>query len=147
MKTAFLVCMLLAFAFSATDQVLTPQNSDDILDHLEGNNWNIYILFFAAASPCEEVATRNNNAVEAGLKTLLSDNPELFYAKIDHTNPNFQKLVARTGVHAAPSVYMMVHGKGVWIYEGTSKLILDRLDDFLPAFKEASASHKAPYES
>ena len=147
MKSCLLVFLLIAVALAATDQFIQPHNSDEMLDHLEGNNWNIYILFFAAASPYEEVADRNNNAIESGLKTLIADNPELFYAKIDHANPNFQKLVERTGVHAAPSVYMMVHGKGVWIYEGTSDLILERLSDFLPEFKEASANHKAPYES
>ena len=135
----------LAVVFAGNDQILTPKNSDDILDHLEGNNYNIYILFFAASSPYEEVAQRNNRDIESGLKTIVDDNPEIFFAKIDHSNPNFQKLLQVTGVNKAPSVFLMTHGKGVWIYEGSSALILERLRDFLPEFKEAAGHRKDPF--
>ena len=121
---ALVLLILLAGVFAEDSQILQPRDSDDILDHLEGNNHNIYILFFAANSPYEEVAQRNNHDIELGLKSIIQDNPELFFARIDHTNPQFQKLVQITGVHAAPSVFVMTHGQGVWIYEGRSELIV-----------------------
>ena len=146
MKILFLVLAIcIASVFAESDQILHPKNSDDILDHLEGNNHNIYLLFFAGAGHYEEVAKRNNHDIEGGLKTILADNPEIFYARIDHTNPNFQKLIQVTGVHHAPSVFLMTHGQGVWIYEGSSELILERLRDFLPKFKEASSHQTSPY--
>ena len=145
MKLLLLVLLLSAFALAENDQILHPKNSDDILDHLEGNNQNIYLLFFAASSPYEEVARRNNKDIEAGLQSIITDNPEIYFARIDHSNPNFQKLLHATGVHHAPSVFLMVHGQGVWIYEGTSQLIIERVKDFLPQFKEASSHQTAPY--
>ena len=144
MKILLLV-LWIAIAAVHCDQVLQPKNSDDILDHLEGNNYNIYILFFAAASPAEELSRLTNAEIEKGINTLLTDNPELFYAKIDHTNPNFRKLVEVSGVRNAPSVFMMVHGQGVWVSEGTSALIIDRIRDFLPSFKQAASHHEKPY--
>ncbi|CAI2382187.1 unnamed protein product [Moneuplotes crassus] len=147
MKLVFLVLLVSAsIVAAASDQILTPRNSDDILDHLEGNNQNIYLLFFAASSPYEEVAHRNNKEIEEGLKSIITDNPEIYYARIDHSNPNFQKLIQVTEVHHAPSVFLMVHGQGVWIYEGTSELILERLREFLPQFKEAASHKTAPYQ-
>ena len=149
MKILALVLLLtLTYVYAGNDpQVLTPHNSDDILDHLQGNNYNIYLLFFSASGPYEEIAIRNNKDVESGLNKILLDNPEIFYATIPHTNPNFNKLIQTTGIHAAPSVFLIVHGKGVWIYEGTSDLIVEKVRDFLPKFKEASAKHVDPYEA
>mmetsp|Transcript_13758 Transcript_13758/g.15417 ORF Transcript_13758/g.15417 Transcript_13758/m.15417 type:complete len:147 (-) Transcript_13758:61-501(-) len=146
MKFLLLVLLIsISAVFAESDQILHPKNSDEILDHLEGNNYNIYILFFAETSPYKEVATRNNKEIEDGLKSILTDNPELFFATIDHTNPNFQKLLQVTGVYHAPSVFVMAHGEGVWIYEGSSELILERLRDFLPQFKEASSHQSTIY--
>ena len=143
MKVIILVLLvLLSLAFAGEDQVLHPKNSDDILDHLEGNNYNIYLLFFAAATPYEEIAERNNKDIEEGLNKIITDNPEVFYARIDHTNQNFNKLIEITGVYQAPSVFLMNHGKGVWIYEGNSEMILSRLNDFLPEIKEAAGHQK-----
>ena len=147
MKLLLLVLLVsVAAVYAGDDQILHPKNSDDILDHLEGNNNNIYLLFFAASSPYEEVAKRNNKDIESGLKSIVTDNPEIFFARIDHSNPNFQKLVQITGAHHAPSVFLMTHGKGVLIYEGSSELILERLRDFLPQFKEASSHQTPPYQ-
>ena len=143
--TALVFVLILALACAQDSHVLTPKNSDDVLKHLEGNNWNVYVLFFAAASAREEIADRNNRAIEEGLSAILAENPSIYSAKIDHANPNFRGLVEKTGVHSAPSLYMMVHGQGVWIYEGTSTLILQRLRDFIPAFNQASANHEYPY--
>ena len=146
MKFLFLVLLISVGAVLAdSDQILHPKNSDDILDHLEGNNHNIYLLFFKEVSPYAEVAKGNNKEFEDGLKTIISDNPEIFFAEIDHTNPNFQKLLQITGVHHAPSVFVMTHGEGVWIYEGSTELILERLRDFLPQFKEASSHQSSIY--
>ena len=145
MKLLLLILLALVTVYAGEDQVLHPQNSDDILDHLEGNNYNIYILFFPSIGPYAEVDKEENKAIEDGLKAMLNDNPELFFATIDHTDPNFQKLLQVTGVHAAPSIFMITHGKGVWIYEGQPSLILERTKDFLPDFKEASSHQESPY--
>ena len=146
MKLLILVLLMtMSVVLAETDQVLYPKNSDEILDHLEGNNYNIYILFFAAASPYEEVATRNNRDIAEGLQRIVTDNPEVIFATINHADPNFQKLLQVTGVNRAPSVFIMNHGNGVWIYEGTSSLILDRLSDFMPKFKEAASHQTSPF--
>ncbi|CAI2379251.1 unnamed protein product [Moneuplotes crassus] len=146
MKLALVILLIVATAvLGENEQILTPSNSDQILDHLEGNNQNIYLLFFAASSPYEEVAHRNNKEIEDGLKSIITDNPEIYFARIEYGNPSFHKLAEVTQVNHAPSVFLMVHGQGVWIYEGTSELILERLKDFLPQFKQASSHKTAPY--
>ena len=142
----FVILALVAIVYGGKDQILHPKNSDEMLDHLQGNNYNIYILFFPSVNTYEEVARENNKELEDGLEKILSDNPEIFFATIDHTNPKFNQLLQTLGVHDAPSVFLMVHGKGVWIYEGEARLVLNRLKEFLPEYKEASSHKEDPYE-
>ena len=146
MKILGLVLLLtIAITLADSSHVLAPRDSDDLLDLLQGNNYNVYLLFFEAVNPFEEYKIRNNRDIEAGIQKILVDNPDVYYARIHHTNPHFQKLIHMTEVHAAPSVFLMTHGKGVWIYEGSSELILDRLKEFLTQFKQAASKNTDPY--
>ena len=144
MKYCLLVVVLI-IAFACADQNINPQNGKDVLKHLQGNNYNIYAIFFAAPEPTPESAKVTNKDVADGLRSILADNPDIYYAKVDHADERFKELFDATGIFEAPAILLMVHGRGLWISGGTSNLIVQRLKEFLPDFKQASAHHKHPY--
>ena len=145
MKAIIAICLILAFGIAQGAHVLQPNDANEMLNHLQGNNYNIYILFFNDPNPADQATKDANEDIEHRLSGVLSDNPEIFYAKIDNTNENFRKLATVVGVTSTPAVLMIVHGKGVWLSGTNSFLMTDRLRDFLPAFKQASAHHTNPY--
>lgn len=145
MKAIIAICLILAFGLTQGAHVLQPNDANEMLNHLQGNNYNIYILFFNDPNPADQATKDANEDIENRLSGVLSDNPEIFYAKIDNTNENFRKLATVVGVTSTPAVLMIVHGKGVWLSGTNSFLMTDRLRDFLPAFKQASAHHTNPY--
>ena len=61
---AVAVFLLLALGMVNAAHVLTPRNSDDMLNHLQGNNYNIYLLFFYQPNPIDEVLRTTNNDLE-----------------------------------------------------------------------------------
>jgi len=145
MKIVFALLLIIAIAGVRSSHLLTPKDSDELLSHLQGNNYNIYILFFQNPQTTDERMKDANKDIEGRLGTVLSDNPEIFYAKIDASNEKFKKLASVVGVTSTPAVLLIVHGKGVWLSGTNSFLMTDRLQDFLPAFKQSSAHHSNPY--
>ena len=61
---AVAVFLFLALGMVNAAHVLTPRNSDDMLNHLQGNNYNIYLLFFYQPNPIDEVLRTTNNDLE-----------------------------------------------------------------------------------
>ena len=145
MKVVLAVALLCLLGFTSAYHELTPSTSEDMLNHIQGNNYNIYVLNFWDSSKTDE-ATRNvYKDIESRLSDVLGDNPEVFYAKIDHADGTFAKLEQVVGVTSVPAVLIMVHGKGVWLSGTNSYLMTERLNDFIPAFKKSSAHHSNPY--
>ena len=140
---ALLFALVMFSAYGAHE--LQPADANEMLNHLQGNNYNIYILFFHDSQTTDEATRNSNEDLERQVSSLLSDNPEFFYAKIDNSNEAFTKLGSVVGVTSTPAVLMIVHGKGVWLSGTNSRLMTDRLRDFLPAFKQSSAHHSNPY--
>ncbi len=142
---AVAVFLLLTLGMVHCAHVLTPRNSDDMLNHLQGNNYNIYLLFFYQPNPIDEVLRTTNNDLERLVQGVLTENPDIMYAKIDESNAEFAKLFNVVGVTVTPAILLIVHGKGVWISGTNTRLMVERIRDFIPAFKQAAAHHTSPY--
>ena len=140
-----MIAFILAMSAVTSTQVLKTQTSEEILNHLQSNNYNIYILFFADQKDVTTKAKEANQDIESKIGGVLNENQEIFYAKIDYSDPSFSKLSSVVGVTEAPAVLLIVHGKGVWLSGRNADLMGERIRDFLPAFKQASAHHSNPY--
>ena len=139
---ALIVLMTIGYVHSA--HLLTPRTSEEMLNHIQGNNYNVYLLYFYDGR-ANDGATRNaNQDIENTISGILSANSELFYAKLDSSNKNLAQVADVVGVTTTPAVLLMVHGKGVWLTASNSQLAMDRIKDFLPTFKQASAHHTSP---
>ena len=145
MKFLLFVALSLLVTSTLGAHVLTPRNSDDALNHLQGNNYNIYLLFFYQPNPIDEVLRTTNNDIERLVQGVLEENPDIMYAKVDESNPEFGKLFNVVGVTVTPAILLIVHGKGVWISGTNTRLMVERIRDFIPAFKQAAAHHTSPY--
>ena len=145
MKIVFWITFILAVSCVTSTQVLKGKNSDEILNHLQSNNYNIYILYFVDPKAGDNKTKEANQDIESKLGGVLSENQEIFYSKIDYTSADFSKLSSVVGVTETPAVLLIVHGKGVWVSGRNSDLMTERIRDFLPAFKQASAHHSNPY--
>ena len=141
----FFGALALLFASTQAAHVLTPRNSDDMLNHLQGNSYNIYLLFFYQPNPIDEVLRTTNNDIERLVQSVLEENPDIMYAKIDESNQEFSKLFNVVGVTVTPAILLIVHGKGVWISGTNTRLMVERIRDFIPAFKQAASHHTSPY--
>ena len=145
MKLVLALVVLLVLGYTSAYHELNPATSEEMLNHLQGNNYNIYVLFFHDTSITDDDAKEIFKDIDSRLGTVLNDNPETFYAKIDHSNQAFRKLESVVGVTSVPAVLVIVHGKGIWLSGTNSYLMTERLNDFLPAFKKSSAHHSNPY--
>ena len=145
MKITVLCAFAVLFACANAAHVLTPRNSDDMLNHLQGNNYNIYLLFFYQPNPIDEVLRTTNNDIERLMQGVLEENPDIMYAKVDESNSEMAKLFNVVGVTVTPAILLIVHGKGVWISGTNTRLMVERIRDFIPAFKQAAAHHTSPY--
>ncbi len=145
MKSVVMISLLALFLTVEAAHVLTPRNSDDALNHLQGNNYNIYLFFFYQPNPIDEVLRTTNNDIERLISGVLEQNPDILYAKVDESNPEFAKLFNVVGITVTPAILLIVHGKGVWISGTNTNLMIERIKDFVPAFKQAAAHHTSPY--
>ena len=145
MKLILALVLLFAVCYTNAFHELTPQSSEEMLNHIQGNNYNIYVMYFWDSSRDDDASKDIFKDIQDRLGNVLNDNPEIFYAKVDHSNEAFRKLESVVGVNSAPAVLVMVHGKGVWLSGSNSYLMAERLQDFLPAFKQSSAHHSNPY--
>ena len=145
MKVVFILALLLALVTVKATREITPKSADEVLHHLQGNNYNIYLLHFYESSNRDEKVSHANEDILNMLKKVVGDNPDFYYARIDLSDREFSKLGNVVGLTSAPAVLMIVHGKGVWLSGTNASLMADRLRDFLPAFKQASAHHTNPY--
>ena len=148
MKSVIAMIFMLAVLASKAAHVLQAKNSNEVLNHLQGNNYNVYILFFYDSKASDQLTKATNQDIENRLNNVLADNPEFFYSKIDSSDKNFQDLLDlqlnsdcigctsknEVGTRSTPSILLIVHGKGVWLTANNSYLATDRLKDFLPAF-------------
>ena len=145
MKFVLLVALLLAFITVQAAHNVEHKSADEIMSHLQGNNYNIYLIYFYESRATDEKTKNAMSDIENRIGDVISDNPELFYAKVDLSNPEYSRLGNVVGLTSAPAALLMVHGKGVWLSGTNGRLMLDRVKDFLPAFKQASAHHTNPY--
>ena len=145
MKVTLALVLILAVGITNAFHALTPANSEEILNHIQGNNYNIYVLNFHDSSVQDKDKQNTFKDIENRLGDVLNDNPEIFYASIDHSNEAFRKLEQTVGVTSIPAVLAIVHGKGVWLSGSNSYLMVERINDFIPALKKSSAHHSNPY--
>ena len=144
MKIVLLVLALLACSALAGGEIQV-RKSEDLLRHLQGNNYNIYLVYFYESSNRDKTATAAGEDIQRSLKNVLKANPEFHYAKVDLSDRELSRLGNVVGLSSAPAVLMIVHGKGVWLSGTNANLMVDRLRDFMPKFKQASAHHSNPY--
>ena len=64
MKACALILLIAILGLAQAAHVLTPRNSDDMLNHLQGNNYNIYCMFFYQPNPIDETLRTTNNDIE-----------------------------------------------------------------------------------
>mmetsp|Transcript_21849 Transcript_21849/g.19388 ORF Transcript_21849/g.19388 Transcript_21849/m.19388 type:complete len:148 (+) Transcript_21849:31-474(+) len=121
------------------------KSSDDLLRHLQGNNFNIYLVHFYESASRDKGVQAGNEDIQRSLKNVLKANPEFFSAKVDLSNKELSRLGSVVGLNTTPAVLLIVHGKGVWLSGTNANLMIDRLRDFTPKFKQASAHHSNPY--
>lgn len=145
MKLVLLITLLFAIALVRAGREIKPRTADDILQHLQGNNYNIYLIYFYESSNRDEKSVSGGQDIQKALSNVIDSNPELFSAKVDLSDREFSRLGSVVGLNLAPAVLMIVHGKGVWLSGTNANLMMDRLRDFMPAFKQASAHHSNPY--
>ena len=144
MKLIILVLALLACTAMAGGNI-TPKTHDEILGHLQGNNYNIYLIYFYESKNNDKNTVAASEDIQKSLGNVVNANSEFFYAKIDLSDPEFSRLGSVVGLTSAPAVLMIVHGKGVWLSGTNASLLTDRLRDFIPAFKQAASHHSNPY--
>ncbi len=144
MKLLLLVLGLLAVTAMAGGEIKVNK-ADDLLRHLQGNNYNIYLVYFYETSKKDQASVQASQDIQNALKNVLASNPEFQYAKVDLSNPELAKLGGVVGLSSTPSVLLIVHGKGVWLSGTNANLMVERLRDFMPKFKQASAHHSNPY--
>ena len=146
MKIITVFVILLAILYMCSSTTIEAEDSGAVLDHIQGNNYNIYLLYFHQATSIDEVTLEANQDIEEDLEYLTTDNPDLQFFDINVQNPEFKTLIDTVEVPSTPCILLIVNGQGVWVYDGISDLIVDRINDFLPQFKEASAHHTEPYK-
>ena len=145
MKIVLAVVLMTILGFASAFHELKPTSSEELLNHIQGNNYNIYVLSFWDSSEKDKETQNVYKDIKSRLQSVLGDNPEVFYAEVDHSNQEFRKLEQVVGVTSVPAVLVIVHGKGVWLSGTNSYLMVERLNDFIPAFKKSSAHHSNPY--
>ena len=145
MKFVLLIALLLAVVAVNAGREVSPRTADDILQHLQGNNYNIYLIYFYESANRDQKAVSGGEDIQRALAKVTDANPELFYAKVDLSDREFARLGNVVGLSAAPAVLMIVHGKGVWLSGTNAGLMMERLRDFMPSFKQAAAHHSNPF--
>ena len=144
MKFLLLVLALIACTALAGGE-FSPKTHDEILGHLQGNNYNVYLVYFYESANKDSATNQAGQDIQNSLRGVLGSNPEFFYTKIDLSDREFSRLGSVVGLPSTPAVLMIVHGKGVWLSGTNANLLADRLRDFIPKFKQASAHHSNPY--
>jgi hypothetical protein len=103
---------------------------DDVESELE---WEALVLAaffhdsFYQPNPIDEVLRTTNNDIERQVQGVLEENPDIMYAKVDESNPEFGKLFNVVGITVTPAILLIVHGKGVWISGTNTRLMVERI--------------------
>eukprot|EP00345_Euplotes_harpa_P006123 CAMPEP_0168318106 /NCGR_PEP_ID=MMETSP0213-20121227/279_1 /TAXON_ID=151035 /ORGANISM="Euplotes harpa, Strain FSP1.4" /LENGTH=137 /DNA_ID=CAMNT_0008319105 /DNA_START=16 /DNA_END=425 /DNA_ORIENTATION=+ len=137
MKLWSAVVLIALITLASGSQVLIPRDSEEILSHLTNNNFNVYLLLFVDQSARDSDIRDLNQDLEGKLGTIVTSNSDIFFSKIDVSNPRLMKVVNEIGVTTTPAVLLMVHGKGVWLKGKNTYLMSERIKDFLPVFKQS----------
>ena len=143
-----LIAFLLLGLALAT-RIYTPVSSQQALDQIQGNNFNVYVLFFYQSNSIDDDGLTTNNAINNQLSSLLQrapyrDNETIIYMKIDASDKSFDELAQVVGITATPSVLLIVNGKGMWLSGANVPLLIERVEEFLPDYAQASQQKKVP---
>ena len=144
MKLALLVLALFICTALAGGE-LNVKSQEELLRHLQGNNYNIYLVYFYESANRDQTAISASQDIQNKLKNVLASNSEFHYAKVDLSDKELAPLGNVVGLTSTPAVLMIVHGKGVWLSGTNANLMMERLRDFMPKFKQAAAHHSNPY--
>ena len=144
LKTFLLVVAALLLSVQGA-KTLTPKSSEEVIDQLEGNNFNVYMIYFYQSSTTDKTSV----TLKDELNKLLTQSPydksdNLVYMKVDESDKRFQRLGAIVGITVTPSVLVMVNGKGMWFSGANVPLLVERLREFLPDFLQASSQRTVP---
>ena len=135
------IVLLALFAFSYGYNVLEHNNGRDILDELEGNNKNVYVLLFqAGATEGSALANRNDDYENALISRVLENYPDFWYSRVDANNRDYEELVSECGIDDAelqksPSILMIENGNGAWIHGPQT---ITKLEEYAPAYDRRS---------
>ena len=102
------------------------------------------LFFYESQATNNNINSYNlNNQINDMLESLLQSGPyamfnNVVYSRIDSSNPTWNVLTSAVGLVASPSVLLMVNGKGMWITGYNVGLLMERVEEFLPDYVQAS---------
>ena len=143
----FLIYVLLSVALTA--QTIKHSKSDDLLNQLQGNNWDVYMIYFYKHSELDDDNLTTNNMIASQLEQLLElpqykNANQVKYAKVDVADDSYEKLATMVGITVTPSILLMINGKGMWLSGANVPLLMERVNEFLPDYIVASKDRKWP---
>ena len=139
MRVVIMILMLLALSMGIEE--LEHSNGHDILRELEGNNNNVYIIFFyAAATDGSTLGNLNEDYEKALTSRVLDEYPEFYYAKVDANNKDYSEVVKQCGIDVdelqkSPSILIMENGNGAWIHGPQT---ISKIEEYAPAYSKRS---------
>ena len=69
----------------------------------------------------------------------------VFFCEIDKQDSKYNPLIATSGVEVFPSLFISVHGWGVWIETDNPDSMSDTFAEWFAKMKEAAADEQSPY--
>ena len=124
----FTIYVLLVCAMAAS--TIQHKKSDDLLTLLQGNNWDVYMIYFYKHSELDDDNLTTNNMLASQLEQLLElpqykNANNLKYAKVDTTDDSYEKLATMLGITVTPSILLMINGKGMWLSGANVPLLME----------------------
>ena len=69
----------------------------------------------------------------------------VFFCEVDKADSKYNALVEVSGVEVFPSLFLSVHGWGVWIETDNPDSLAESFSDWFLKMKEAAAHEESPY--
>ena len=69
----------------------------------------------------------------------------VYYSEVDINDARFTELLQTSGVYVFPSVFLSVHGWGVWIETENPDSLSKTFKEWFDKMKHASETEQSPY--
>ena len=91
MKLVVALLIVLGFMQISRGYVLNSPTMDEILENLQGNNHNVYLIFFVDSTSKDQQVIIATKDVEEALHILLRTYPQVYFTKLDISHKDFKK--------------------------------------------------------